>query len=532
MANQPSTPGEPVENLVGRTPAELNLKHGDMLFITYADSSSETVTENSQSSGIQPAPFAATTSIPTTEPKKIKQLSVDDTLDTQQGLITRKRTSLCRHSDQGMCEYCSPLPPWDKDYLQQNGIKHKSFHAHLNELNQATNKQTGTSYIPPLKEESFEVAKKCTGGHKPWPEGICSKCQPSAVTLQPQDFRMVDHVEFADSSIINSFIDTWRETGTQRIGYLYGRYEEYPLVPLGIKAVVEAIYEPPQHDELDGITLSLPWENEKDIDKVANACGLSKVGVVFTDLLDAGHGDGTVVCKRHKDSYFLSSLEVIFAAQQQIKYPNFTKHSASGIYSSKFVTCVISGNLNQEIEVASYQVSASAEALAKADLISGSTHPSMVYINEKTHTRYVPDIFYKKRNQYNIVVKENAKPAFPNDYLLVTLTHGFPQNPTPQFVSSKPFSIENRQFIGVSQDLFELARHLNLSKRYDDTNIGELVILLSDFHLLSYLFSLEILSKDEEKLVAKIAITHDVNECFELFERSGWKTLLTIVNSQ
>lgn len=188
--------------------------------------------------------------------------------------------------------------------------------------------------------------------------------------------------------------------------------------------------------------------------------------------------------------------------------------------------------MNQEIEVASYQVSASAEALAKADLISGSTHPSMVYINEKTHTRYVPDIFYKKRNQYNIVVKENAKPAFPNDYLLVTLTHGFPQNPTPQFVSSKPFSIENRQFIGVSQDLFELARHLNLSKRYDDTNIGELVILLSDFHLLSYLFSLEILSKDEEKLVAKIAITHDVNECFELFERPGWKTLLTIVNSQ
>ena len=530
ISDKPNSKGEQANSLCGRSVNDLGFKNGDLLFVTYESTGEPPKTESSA-----PLTTAKTTnganvsinmndiSIPINKgpgPLKVDQLPVDGLLDKEEGMIMRPRSDLCRHGDKGMCEYCSPLPPWDKDYRKEKGFKHMSYHAHLNEINELkNNRNNATSYMAPLEEPNYNINLNCpSGSHAPYPKGICSKCQPPVITLQQQQFRMVDHVEYADSTILNKFIDSWRTTGVQRFGILYGRYEQFDKVPLGIKAVVEAIYEPPQSGELDGLTL-LPWENERQVDEIAASLGLYKVGMTFTDLTDSGAKNGTVLCKRHKNSYFLSCLEVIMAAKYQVSNPNITKHSNSGRFSSKFVTCVISGGMNGDIEPRSYQVSNSAEALIKADIITGSTQPSMLYINDSEGKRYVPDVFYLKINEYGLEVKTNAKPAFPVEFLLVSLLDSFPLDPSPMFREN--FPIENRDFMGDLQDLKSAYNYLNA-----DPGDGS---QLFDFHFLTYIAKTGILSHDELKLVLSYVRNKDQTDYLQLVESPGWMTFITIL---
>ena len=69
---------------------------------------------------------------------------------------------------------------------------------------------------------------------------------------------------FDDGSVVNHFIEAWRRSGQQRIGYLIGQYKEYHDVPLGIRAVVSAIYEPPQVKE-SAHFVNMPVEHSSSI---------------------------------------------------------------------------------------------------------------------------------------------------------------------------------------------------------------------------------------------------------------------------
>lgn len=179
---------------------------------------------------------------------------------------------------------------------------------------------------------------------------------------------MVDHVEFETPSIVDNFISAWRKSAKQRVGYLYGSYKPYKEIPLGLKIVVSAIYEPPQKSTHDSVTLTPLLTQPLFLE-----LGLVCVGVIYTDLvankLADGSGGGGAICKRHVNSYFLSSAECITAAQYQLASPYKTPHALHGTFGSRFVTCVVSGNSKEELDMAVYQVSNDACAMVRDGLI-------------------------------------------------------------------------------------------------------------------------------------------------------------------
>ncbi|KAF5384003.1 hypothetical protein D9757_006992 [Collybiopsis confluens] len=564
ISNQPRGGETKLSSLKGRSLKTLGLNHGDLVFVQYKEKPSgpSATTESSSGEAASSSLVDGTAQRPW---EKVEEDAVDVYWRSKDGKVPRQRDAqFCKHGPKGMCDYCMPLEPYDAAYHKEHGIKHLSYHTYLQKVNPKSS--SATQFLPPLSPLDYRVKVPCpTGNHPSWPSGICSTCQPSAITLQSQPHRMVDHLEIASTDIIDRFLQAWRRTGMQRFGWLIGRYEPYDVVPMGIKAVVEAIHEPPQQGELDGLGLGLPWEDGPRIRALAahGTTPLTIVGYIFTDL-DPTEEDRTKnVYKRHPGSFLMSSLEAIFAATMQSAYPTPSKSSSTGKFSSRLVTAILTGTKDGAIDVSAYQVSEQAMAMVEADMIEASVDPGIVRVKEEDRSvnsaRYVPDVFFSYKNEYGLEVKKSAKPAFPVEYLMVNVTHGFPQNPVPVFQSTQ-FLIENRpgledqtvervlsQLSGLGAPDVVDSRHRAPGQAQ---KVFELAKMLSDWHLVAFLDTTQLFPpvilyllmgkractdmnprQDDMKVLMRVVtsptLMGDPSQLDPLLATDGWQTLMT-----
>lgn len=466
-----------------KTLSSVGIKHGDMLFLSL-----EALAVAQEATELNSTHLTSTaTSTSLTASDNIREDEIDIFLSKQDGLIHRERDpQLCHHNPNSKCIHCVPLEPYDDEYLKNHNppIKHMSFHAFLKKLGGGTDRGKFTV----LEDTSCRIKPGCTE-HPPWPGGICTKCQPSAITLKRQVYRHVDNILFENPHIVEPFLNYWRKTGNQRLGFLYGRYEHHKDVPLGIRASVAAIYEPPQEGTPDSIKL-LPDPCEAVVDKLASDLGIQKVGWIFTDLLADDVRKGTVKHLRDINTHFLTAEECILAGHLQNQHPSPCKLSSNGKFGSKFATVVVSGDMDNQVGFDGFQVSNQCMALVRDDcLVPTIDEPGLGYIRESSSDQYVPDVFYKATDSYGNEVTQLARPM-PIEYLLIQVSAAFPVEPQFTFTcqsQGEHFPHENRSSMGELQDFNALVRYLN------QFSPDQFLAAMSNFHLLIFLATCDML---------------------------------------
>lgn len=293
---------------------------------------------------------------------------------------------------------------------------------------------------------------------------------------------------FENASIVEIFLNYWRITGHQRVGFLYGYYEPHKDVPLGIKATVLAIYEPPQESGRDYVKLQWPEPNEEEVNSIATDLGLVRVGWIFTDLIP--EEAGTVKHLRSAETHFLTAQECCLAGHFQNVHPNPCRLAPDGTFGSKFVTVCVTGDKNNQIHMEGYQVSNQCMALVRDNcLLPTKDAPELAYVRETTKQQYVPDVFFTQKDDFGNEIKKVAR-TLPVEYLLVDVPVSAPVEQRYSFNplrNKNPFPVENRSIQGNLQDFDSLSSYLRQFSK------NEFLEAASDFHFILYIAMMDIL---------------------------------------
>ena len=89
--------------------------------------------------------------------------------------------------------------------------------------------------------------------------------------------------------------------------------------------------------------------------EIADRLGLQRVGWIVTDL--DPDKDGLVKNIRNGETHFVSAEECIIAGRLQAAHPNPCRLAPSGEFGSKFVTIIVTGKDDGQIDFRGYQVS-------------------------------------------------------------------------------------------------------------------------------------------------------------------------------
>lgn len=294
---------------------------------------------------------------------------------------------------------------------------------------------------------------------------------------------------------------------------------------MGVRAVVVAIYEPPQESSRDSIKIYMDRLDFKDVDIVANRLGYKRIGWIFTDLVP--EENGTVKHIRNSKSYFLTAQECIMAGFFQNCHPNPCKLSKNGFFGSKFVTICVTGDSNNNVHTEAYQVSNQCMALVRDECLVPTFTPELAYVCESNNQRYVPDVFYKEKDKYGNDISKIARPL-PIEYLLIDVPVSAPIEQSYTFnpiLGKKPFPVENRLIEKHLQDFYALFTYM---KQFDDKR--QFLEALSDFHLLIYLLSMDIVNFRDSFLELLDAIKNkDADKALEWASKESWSTIQEMI---
>lgn len=341
-----------------------------------------------------------------------------------------KKATNCTHGPNGRCINCI-----NND---TSNIKHLSFDDYVDRnfakcKNHLKTQKCNNCCI----DLNFDYKPKPCQNHEPYPRGMCSKCMPPAISVKRQLYRHVDYAQVNNFSEIQNLIQYWLRTGKQRVSWLYGYYAEDPVYEKGVRAIVEALYEPPQENDFNSTNFREdPFATQ--IEEVAKALGLERIGWLFTT---------------RSTDVFLSSEEMMKAAMMQermrIEHP-------SGVMCSKQITMVLRGN-EQGVSPEVYMISDQGQSLVRDQIIEAPESRKFLKIKKDEKNKFTPKFLYQGKDV------DQIEP----DFFIVNVSYGQPKSNKFNVLLNSDFPPANRteiQKIDQVRDYFRKYRTRGFQK--------------------------------------------------------------------